>query len=92
MQVKWLIIPKITSQSSSVFSQNWILHKSNLVLSVKVENHKGEFTPWTLFSKSYIALTLTGNKCFKFFGVFLCLAPSCCSTEHDIIGSVGCSQ
>lgn len=40
MQVKWLIIPKITSQISSVFSQNWILHKSNLVLSVKVENHK----------------------------------------------------
>lgn len=70
MQVKWLIIPKITSQRSSVFSQNWILHKSNLVLSVKVENHKGEFTPWTLFSKSDIDLTLTGNKCLKFFGFF----------------------
>lgn len=77
MQVKWLIIPKITSQSSSVFSQNWILHKSNLVLSVKVENHKGEFTPWTLFSKSYIALTLTGNKCFKFYFIFMFSAILC---------------
>lgn len=35
MQVTWLIIPKITSQSSSVFSQNLILHKSNLVESGK---------------------------------------------------------
>lgn len=47
MQVKWLIIPMITSKSNSVFSQNWILHQTNLVLSVKVENHKGKFTPWT---------------------------------------------
>lgn len=72
-----VIIPKITSQSSSVFSQNWILHKSNLVLSVKVENHKGEFTPWTLFSKSDIALTLTGNKCFKFYFIFMFSAILC---------------
>lgn len=78
MQVKWLIIPKITSQSSSVFSQNWILHKSNLVLSVKVENHKGEFTPWTLFSKSDIDLTLTGNKCLKFFGFFFMFSAILC--------------